>query len=100
MAVIERDAHQRVLITLMARLQYWTTDGEVVGTPAMIAFEDDKVAPDIFWVAPSNQRCQQLHDTGRHPGAASDLDDGGLGGSNDGDAKSPSAARVSARTPS
>jgi Uma2 family endonuclease len=63
MAVIERDAHQRVLVTLIARLQYWTTDGELASAPAMIAFEEDKVAPDIFWVAPSNQRCQQLHDT-------------------------------------
>ena len=58
----ERDAHQRVLITLIARLQYWTTEGTLVSAPTMVAFEEDKVGPDIFWVSPSNQRSQQLHD--------------------------------------
>ena len=61
MAISERDAHQRVLITLVARLQYWTTEGELVNAPTMIAFEEDKIAPDIFWVAATNQRCHQLH---------------------------------------
>jgi Uma2 family endonuclease len=63
MPLSERDAHQRVLITMMARLQYWTTDGELGSTPTHIAFEDDKTSPDIFWIAESNKRCQYVDDS-------------------------------------
>ena len=63
MTISTRDAHQRVLISLMARLQYWTTEGTIGGTPAVIVLsEGQKASPDIFWVAETNQRCTRLKD--------------------------------------
>ncbi|MDQ7027762.1 MAG: Uma2 family endonuclease [Anaerolineae bacterium] len=63
MTISARDAHHRVLITLLARLQYWTTDGTLSNAPSIIALTDgEKAQPDIFWVSESNQRCQHLQE--------------------------------------
>lgn len=63
MTLSAHDAHQRVLITLLARLQYWTTDGTLGNVSSIIALSDgEKARPDIFWVAESNQRCQPLQE--------------------------------------
>lgn len=63
MTISKRDAHQRVLISLIARLQFWTTDGDLGHAPTILEFGDDiEVSPDIFWIAASNHRCLYVSD--------------------------------------
>ena len=62
MTISERDAHQRVLVTLIGRLQFWLMDGELRTLPTVLDLEDEQVKPDIFWVSDTNQRCQVTED--------------------------------------
>jgi Uma2 family endonuclease len=55
---VSGDAHQRVVITLIARLHYWISEGTLDNAPTKIAFGDgSSMIPDIFWVGQHNQRC-------------------------------------------
>jgi Uma2 family endonuclease len=69
MSIAERDAHQKLLIKIISKLEQWIDEGELRAAPSAVYIDPEhKVKPDIFWVSADNERCY-LDDSDQWVGA-------------------------------